>query len=69
MRSLLVLCSLLFVNVVRSRAQLSTVDMSQVVSELAGRFEAIRNDGLGIPQLEVKPINVVLNPGVYSFTA
>ncbi len=34
-------------------AQLSSVNIDQVVRELAQRFEQIRNDGLGVNALEV----------------
>ena len=42
--------SLLVISVT---AQLSSVNIGQVVQDLAQRFQDIRNDGLGIDQLEV----------------
>ncbi len=50
-RCVFVVLSLLLVS---GRAQLlSSVNIGQVVQDLAQRFQDIRNDGLGINQLEV----------------
>ena len=50
-----ILVCALFVCV--AHAQLSTVNMSQVVGSLARQFETIRNEGLGIDSMEVN-VNV-----------
>lgn len=39
-----------------SHAQLSTVNMGEVVGSLARQFETIRNEGLGIDSMEVSTV-------------
>lgn len=55
----MLLVLLAVVTLCRGQLDVTPVEMQTAVDTLAARFSTIRNEGLGIDQLEVKPVKII----------